>query len=380
MKPVAVITGDFVRTGGQDMANFALASYIARAVRTVKLVAHRVDPALLQHSNVAFEKVRKPLNSYLLGGPLLRRCGAAVGAAILREGGRVVVNGGNCPLPDVNWVHYVHRAYASAPQGSLLRRAKHRYARWCHLREEAAAFRVARRFIANSNRTKEDLIRDYQIDASKIDVVYYGTDADRFAPATHDERTATRRALGWSDNRCYVAFVGAMADRRKGFDTLFEAWQRFRASPTQATLVVIGTGAELADWKQKSAAAGLGQSIQFLGFRSDVHSILRSCDALVSPTRYEAYGLGVHEALCCGIPAIVSAAAGVAERYPPEYRELLLPDAGDVNDLATRLRECVTNSVQWRSKMIPFSAQLRQRTWDDMASDICHLLERTGDD
>ncbi|MDK2408772.1 glycosyltransferase [Aphanizomenon sp. PH219] len=54
--------------------------------------------------------------------------------------------------------------------------------------------------------------------------------------------------------------------------------------------------------------------INFLGFRADVPNLLRAADCLVAPTRYEAYDLGVHEALCCGLPAIVSADAGVDER------------------------------------------------------------------
>ena len=77
-----------------------------------------------------------------------------------------------------------------------------------------------------------------------------------------------------------------------------------------------GTGAELPAWRQRAQAAGLGDRMRFLGFRSDVPEILAALDALVHPARYEAYGLSVHEALCRGVPAIVSASAGVAERIP----------------------------------------------------------------
>jgi len=38
---------------------------------------------------------------------------------------------------------------------------------------------------------------------------------------------------------------------------------------------------------------------------------------------------GVHEALCCGLPAIVSASAGVAERYPADRLGLLLANSDD---------------------------------------------------
>ena len=95
--------------------------------------------------------------------------------------------------------------------------------------------------------------------------------------------------------------------------------------------------------------------------------VLRAVDALVAPTRYEAYGLGVHEALCCGLPAFVSGSAGVAERYPPELADLLLPDPEDVGGLAERLRQWRDHSGAYLPALDRLSLQLRACTWDDMA-------------
>ena len=120
-----------------------------------------------------------------------------------------------------------------------------------------------------------------------------------------------------------MLFIGALGDRRKGFDTLHKAWEMLtRRSATDPLLVVIGQGALLPEWQQRTRAAGLERSITYLGFRNDVPRLVRAADMLVAPTRYEAYGLGVHEALCCGLPAVVSADAGVAERYPAELADL----------------------------------------------------------
>ena len=114
-----------------------------------------------------------------------------------------------------------------------------------------------------------------------------------------------------------VAFVGALGDRRKGFDRLFDAWQQLCRDPAwDADLVVAGHGGELTQWRRLAASSGLDGRIRFLGFRDDVSTVLAAADVLVHPARYEAYGLGVHEAICRGLPAIVSAAAGVAELYP----------------------------------------------------------------
>ena len=96
--------------------------------------------------------------------------------------------------------------------------------------------------------------------------------------------------------------------------------------------------------KLKRMYRDLKSSVVFLGFRRDVPDILHACDALVSPTRYEAYGLNVHEAICCGLPAMVSALAGIAERYPKALEDLLIPDPENVQDIAERIRACEERS------------------------------------
>jgi glycosyltransferase involved in cell wall biosynthesis len=96
---------------------------------------------------------------------------------------------------------------------------------------------------------------------------------------------------------------------------------------------------------------------------------------LIHPARYEAYGLAVHEALCRGVPALVSSRAGVAERYPTELNSLLLDDPDSADELAKRL-------VSWRgdgnvgSRVASFAAQLRARSWDQMA---CEIVSVAGD-
>jgi glycosyltransferase involved in cell wall biosynthesis len=227
----------------------------------------------------------------------------------------VVANGGNCPWPDVNWVHYVHAAYEPSHRGGVARQAKQQLAHRLFLRDERRALRSARIVIANSHRTARDLVDRVGVAPDRIRVIYYGIDADRFRPAARPDRDETRTALGWPSDRPVALFVGALGDERKGFDTLFAAWQRLsRFSRFDPLLVAIGHGAMLDVWRRRSAAEGLENSIRFLGFRDDVPRLVRAADLLVAPTRYEAYGLGVHEALCCGLPALVSGNAGVAER------------------------------------------------------------------
>jgi glycosyltransferase involved in cell wall biosynthesis len=373
-----LITGDFTLLGGMDRANYALADYLARQADTeVHLVTHRASGELAALPAVHVHSVRRPWGSHWLGQPLLARAGRRWARRLVPRGARVVVNGGNCAWGDINWVHYVHAAWRPRQAGGPARRAKamafHGYARAA----ERARLREARLVIANSGRTRDAVVERLGVPAERVHAVYYGADSGRFHPPTGAERAEARARLGWDDDRPAVAFVGALGDARKGFDTLFEAWRRLHHDKAwDARLVVAGAGSALAGWRARVAEAGLGASVQLLGFHADIPALLAACDALVSPTRYEAYGLNVQEALCCGLPALVSASAGVAERYPPELHGLLLPEPDDAGDLAARLRAWREARDTYRAAVAPLGQALRERTWDHCAAEIVGLAAR----
>jgi len=379
MKPYLIVTGDFVKTGGMDRANYALARYVAERGAETHLVAYRVDPELESMPNVITHKVRKIMGSYLTAGILLSRVAKRWAEVVSRRGGRVVTNGGNCRFVDIDWVHYVHAAYRRPSSSALMSTAKNRAAHLFFLAQERDVLPRARVLIANSNRTRQDAIDKLGIDGAKIHTVYLGTDPVKFRPGTAAERVRVRRELGLPADRPVVVFVGALGDSRKGFDIAFRSWQVLCAdSAWDAHLAVVGRGAELPIWKRRAEESAMSERIHFLDFRSDVSDILRACDAMIAPSRYEPYGLAVHEALCCGLPAIVSARAGVAELYSSELADLVLPDPEDALDVAARIRLWKANPEFFRNATETLSSAMRAYTWNDMAAKIVELGETTA--
>lgn len=362
-----------------DIANFALASYLARIGRSLHLVAYRVAPELASGPNVVVHRVPKPFGAYTLGSPLLAAFGAAEALRMVRHGGRIIANGGNCAVPGINWVHYVHAAFEPVATGGGWRSTKAVATHEVNKVTERAALRAAKLLLANSNRTRRDVIERVGVAEHRVHTVYFGVDADRFRPVSAEERLAVRRSLGWSEERTLVVFVGALTDRRKGFDVAYAAWTQLCArSSWDADLIVVGQGAELEAWRARAARDGIADRIKFLGFRSDVPTVLMACDALVAPTRYEAYGIGVHEALCTGLPAMVSSSAGIAERYPEALRGLLLDDAQSASAVASALWRWRDQLPATAATVRLFSEQLRRRSWDDMARDIVSLGDELG--
>jgi glycosyltransferase involved in cell wall biosynthesis len=356
-----------------DRANYALADFLARQGIQIELVAFRVAPELLAYENVVHHVVPKPQGSYFLGSRKLAILGKIHAERILHRGGRVIVNGGNCCASDVNWVHYVHDAYVPRTH-SVLHRIKQLIERPIVLTNERRCLKQARLIIANSDLTRDTIANSFGIPLSKIRTVYYGIDEKRFQRPTATERQALRNKFGW-DGAPRVVFIGALGDRRKGFDTLGAAWSNLiRDESWNARLVVIGEGAEQRKWKDEWSRSSRKELVEFLGFRKDVPDLLRAADCLVSPTRYEAYGLGIHEALCCGLPVIVSRSAGVAERIPKELKMLLLDESENVVELTSKLRQWYSNREEYSKLVVPLQILLSRKSWDDMAKELLEQL------
>jgi len=377
--PWVLIAGGFRFCAGMDKANAALAAYLLERKIPLHLVAHQVDPEFSQHPGVRLHLVPRPTGSFFLGEWLLDRSGLAVARQVVSQwpGARVVVNGGNCIWPDINWVHCIHHAWSCADGAAPLAfRIKNRIVKGLARRRERLGIRAARVVLANSEETRRKVIDCLRVERRKVHTVYLGADPI-LKPASSAERAAARAWLGKLEKRPLVVFVGALSlDQNKGFDTLWSAWRALCSrADWDADLIVAGNGNGLARWRAAVAHAGLASRVHLLGFTDRVRDLLAAADLLVSPVRYEAYGLNVQEAICRGVPALVSHSAGVAELYPIVLSEMLLPNPEDIDDLTERLLRWRSHMSYWKKAFQPFGDALRSYTWKDMARCIVEIAE-----
>lgn len=377
-----LVAGDFHRAGGMDRANAEFAAYLCSIGATVHLVSHRVDAELAEHPNVRVHRAPRVAGIHFLARHRLDRLGRAVAAEVIARspGARVLVNGVNCDWPDLNWVHFVHHEWSGSRSGAPpWFKLKQRLEGWAKSRQELRVLGRARLLIANSGRTRNDLIREVGVAPERVQTVYLGCGPE-WQAVTPDRRAAARAWLGELSDRPLAAFVGAFGhDGRKGFDTIWSAWRSLCARPDwDVDLIVAGGGRALPGWRREILRAGLESRVRLLGFTDRIGEVLAAADLLVSPVRYESYGLNVQEALACGVPAIVSSSAGVAERYPAELNDLLLPNPDDVHDLTMRLLRWRANRDQCKCKIAPLAATLRAWTWRDMAAQIIALTENVA--
>ncbi|MCA9581169.1 MAG: glycosyltransferase family 4 protein, partial [Myxococcales bacterium] len=138
-----------------------------------------------------------------------------------------------------------------------------------------------------------------------------------------------------------ILFVGALL-RGKGLDVLLEAMAKVRSS---AHLLVVGTGAQEALFREFASELGLAARVTFAG-QLDRPSLARAyaeSACLVVPSRSpETFGLTGPEAMLHGTPVIASAVGGMGEWLVDGVTGLAFP-SGDAEALAGAIHRVLDN-------------------------------------
>jgi glycosyltransferase involved in cell wall biosynthesis len=129
-------------------------------------------------------------------------------------------------------------------------------------------------------------------------------------------------------------FVGRLVDS-KGADVLAGAYRTYRAAAEEPwPLLVSGTG------PRAGVLAG-AHGVEMLGFvqPSEMPAVFSRAGCLVTPSRFEPWGVVIHEATSAGLPVICSTACGASTRLVLDgYNGAVVP-VGD----ADRLAEAMTH-------------------------------------
>ncbi len=112
-----------------------------------------------------------------------------------------------------------------------------------------------------------------------------------------------------SSQRPLVLGAFGRFSEQKGFDTLIDAMARL--DPARFTLLLGGFGAD--DAALRTRAAGLPH-VHFVGKVDNVPDFLSRCDAIVVPSRWEAFGQVVAEAKMAGRAVLVADVDGMPEQ------------------------------------------------------------------
>ncbi len=193
--------------------------------------------------------------------------------------------------------------------------------------------RVARGIVVNCDFLKRHLVEDYGVPAARIHLCYNGIDVDRFS------RPAAGKPASLPDDALVVGTLSQLRPE-KNLSVLIEAFAQVRGLLPQMKLVLVGSGAELANLLQCAARLGVGNDCVFQPAVADVSTWLHAMDIFVMPSRSEALSNALMEAMACGCACVASDVGGNGELIADGINGRLF-QAESAEDLAAALRDLI---------------------------------------
>ncbi|MFA6197755.1 MAG: glycosyltransferase family 1 protein [Patescibacteria group bacterium] len=170
----------------------------------------------------------------------------------------------------------------------------------------------ARRIIAVSEATKNDIIRTFKVEPKKISVIYEGVNKEK------SQLTAEGVAYKYDIKLPYVLYVGTI-EPRKNIDRLVKAYRSVVTKhPSLAKYQLVLAGHR--GWKSTEVFQLLSdpawhERIKYLNYipHDDKISLIAGAAVFVFPSLYEGFGLPVLEAMALGVPVITSNTSSLPE-------------------------------------------------------------------
>jgi glycosyltransferase involved in cell wall biosynthesis len=147
------------------------------------------------------------------------------------------------------------------------------------------------------------------------------------------------------DRPVMLVFIGTMSQLYKAPDILIKAVAVCVRAGLDLKLSMLGDGQYRAQLQDLAAAENIQERVSFLGQLASgdaVQSQLDRSDLFVLPSYQEGLPRAMVEAMARALPCIGSNVGGVPELLPPED----LVEPGDVDALAQKIREIVTNPAR----------------------------------
>ena len=134
----------------------------------------------------------------------------------------------------------------------------------------------------------------------------------------------------------------------KAIHFFIEAAQQVIQTHPEAVFLIVGDGEMRASLETQARAANLGDSVRFLGFRSDLPRIYADLDCSVLCSLNEGLPVAVIEALAAARPVVATNVGGVGDLIHPEKTGWLVPTQ-DVSQIATAIRAALDDSARANS-------------------------------
>lgn len=204
-----------------------------------------------------------------------------------------------------------------------------------------ACVRTSDFIIADSENTKNDIIKFLHIPEDKIKVIYLAA-SSKFRPIEKSVREEEiLKQYGIASN--YILNVGTI-EPRKNISLLIEGfWQYLQVSQKKDIILVIAgkKGWDYQKCLHKVLELKASDYVMFCDYvkEEDLPVLYNFCEAFVYPSAYEGFGLPVLEAMSCAAPVICSNNSSLPEITPEETLYIDPNNIDSISDALSKILE-----------------------------------------
>lgn len=232
----------------------------------------------------------------------------------------------------------------------------------------------ATKIIAISASTKNDLIKIYKADPSKITVIYHGYDKEKYyQPSLSQDIPEKIKKLG-----SYIYFIGRL-EAKKNLVNLIKAFETLRQDNPKINhkLVLAGRPGylyedirrqiEMTDIRYKNDIIELGYVAD-----NEVGNLMRFASIFAFPSRFEGFGMPLVEAMACGVPIVATNKTSIPEIVD---KCALLTEPDDYKKLAQNMRILIEDKTL-RSRLIEDGLERSKKfDWEKCAKETLSVIE-----
>ncbi|HTX87233.1 MAG TPA: glycosyltransferase family 1 protein [Candidatus Nanoarchaeia archaeon] len=230
------------------------------------------------------------------------------------------------------------------------------------------------RIITVSQSTKDEILKVYRADDSKITVIHNGFN-DRLYKKINDEKKIGEVLEKYGLIRPYFLYVGRL-EKKKNTPLLIEAFVKFKHhyADRPEKLALIGDASfGFDEIKYIVHEFGLQNEVIMPGWANeeDIAYIFNGAAAFILPSLHEGFGITVLQALACGVPTVASdipvlreVAGGAAIYFDPR----------DKDNLAEAMEKIVADGAL-RAKLIARGLErAKEFSWEKCAKETLDCL------
>lgn len=234
----------------------------------------------------------------------------------------------------------------------------------------------ANRIATVSEYSKKDIVKTYNINCDKIDVVYNGSN-ENFKPIS--EAIQKIISAKYTKNKPYFLFIGTLHPR-KNLINLFKAFNNFKAQ-TNSELKLLIVGKKM--WWTKEIENAFNElefknDIIFAGRvdKNELYKITASAFALTYVPIFEGFGIPLVEAMSCGVPVITSNTTSMPEVVGDAG---ILVDPFSVKDITEAMVE-ISSDEDLRNQLVEKSLiQSKKFSWKKTGELLWQSILKTID-